>query len=49
VPEDSFSVRNLAETIQKMLGLSVGDNVEIQRDKLNPLRIMVIRHPNQES
>jgi hypothetical protein len=45
---ESFSFKDLGETIAKMLGLSVGDNLEVQRDKLNPNRILVIRHPNQE-
>ncbi|MGA2785837.1 MAG: hypothetical protein ABSF09_14195 [Candidatus Bathyarchaeia archaeon] len=45
---DSFSIKDLGETIAKILGLSVGDNLEVQRDKLNPNRILVIRHPDEE-
>lgn len=44
----SFDVRTLGETIAKALGLKVNESVEIQRDRLNPLRILVIRHPAKQ-
>lgn len=47
--DESFSFKDVGETIAKMLGLNVGDNLEIQRDKLNVNRILVIRHPQEKS
>jgi len=48
MPEDSFSIKDLGETIAKMLGASVGDHIELMRDKLDKKRIMVVLHPAQE-
>jgi hypothetical protein len=48
LPESSFSIRDLGETIAKMLGLTKGETVEIQRDRLDPNRLMIIRHSGQE-
>jgi hypothetical protein len=42
--EESFSIRDLGETIAKMLDLRPGHTIEIQRDRLNPNRLMIIRH-----
>jgi hypothetical protein len=42
---ESFSIKDLGETIAKMLGASVGDHIELMRDKLDKNRIMVVRHP----
>jgi hypothetical protein len=47
-PTESFSLKDLGEVISKILGLSVGDSLEVQRDKLNSNRILVIRHPDEE-
>lgn len=48
MPEDSFSIKDLGATIAKMLGLTKGETVEIQRDRLDPNRLMIIRHSGQE-
>ncbi len=42
----AFDVRALGETIAKALGLRPGDDVEIQRDKLDANRVLVRRHAN---
>lgn len=48
MPEGSFSIRDLGATIAKILKFRENETIEIQRDRTNPLRILVIRHPNQE-
>jgi hypothetical protein len=40
---DSFTITDLAATISKLLDLHEGNDVEIQRDRSNPNRIMVIK------
>lgn len=42
--EQSFTFKDLGETIAKLLGLRSGETVEVQRDRLNPNRLMIIRH-----
>jgi hypothetical protein len=49
MPEGSFSIKDLSEVIAKALGLRPGDGVEIQRDRLEPNRVLVIRHPQEKS
>jgi hypothetical protein len=44
LPEESFTLRDLAATITKLLDLHEGNAIEIQRDRSNPNRIMVIKH-----
>jgi hypothetical protein len=44
LPEGSFSIKDLGETIAKMLGLSKGETVEIQRDRFDSNRLLIIRH-----
>ena len=43
-PESSFTIRDLAKTIWKMLDISVGDDIELQRDRQDPNRIMLVLH-----
>ena len=43
MPEESFTVRDLGVAIARVLGLEKGDIVEVQRDKTNSDRIMIIR------
>jgi hypothetical protein len=40
---DSFTPRDLGNTIAKLLDLSPGSNIEIQRDRLDPNRLQVIK------
>ncbi len=42
--DGNFSIEDLAQTIRDMLGLSPGDDVEIQRSRLEPDRLMIIKH-----
>jgi len=44
VPDGSFSVKDLGLVIARVLGLREGEVVEVQRDKTNPDRVLVIRH-----
>jgi hypothetical protein len=46
---ESFSIKTLGEVIAKALGLRSGDDVEIQRDRLDPNRVLIIRHTSQEA
>jgi antitoxin component of MazEF toxin-antitoxin module len=39
----------LGETIAKALGLKPGDDLEVSKDRLDPNRLLVIRHPQEES
>ncbi len=48
MPEEAFSLKVLGAMVAKALGLTIGDNVEIRRDKVDGNRILVIRHPRQE-
>jgi hypothetical protein len=40
---DSFTIRDLAATLAKILDLQDGSTVEIQRDRANPNRVMVVK------
>ena len=41
-----FGLRDLGKAVIEILGLRPGDEVEILRDRLNPLRIMLVRRTN---
>ena len=41
--DSHFSIEDLARTIRDMLQLSPGDDVEIQRSRLEPDRLLVIK------
>jgi hypothetical protein len=43
--DDSFSMLDLGAMVAQMLGLTKGDAVEIQKDKLDRNRCMIIRLP----
>lgn len=43
-----FDVKALGEVVAKALGLKPGDDIEIQRDRLDPNRVLVRRHVNQQ-
>lgn len=45
MPEDSFSPKDLGVTIARILHLEKNDVVEVQKDKTNPDRVVVLRHP----
>jgi hypothetical protein len=45
--EDSFSLRDLGETIAKLLDLREGSDVEIQRNRNNPNELKLIKHPQE--
>jgi hypothetical protein len=44
----TLDVRTLGEAIARALGLRSGETVEIQRDRLNPNRVLVLRVANEE-
>ena len=44
---DPFTIRDLTQVIAKTLGLSPGDDITIQRDKLDCNRILLIRTPGE--
>jgi len=44
---DSFTIRDLAATISKLLELTPGSNIEIQRDRLDRNRILVIKRDDE--
>jgi hypothetical protein len=44
---ERFDKNSLADFIVKALGLRSGDDVEIQRDGLDPKRLMIVRHPQE--
>jgi hypothetical protein len=44
----SFDAKTISDIIVKALGLKPDDDLELQRDRLNPNRILVIRHPRDE-
>jgi hypothetical protein len=39
----TFDIKTLGQVVAKALGLKSGENVEIQRDRLNPDRVMILR------
>jgi hypothetical protein len=46
MPDDSFSLTDLGLTIAKLLGLRFGEDIiEIQRNRLDPNELKIIRHP----
>jgi hypothetical protein len=47
--QEPFTLKDLGQAVGRILGLQVGDTVEIQRDLLNPNRIMIIRIPARET
>ena len=47
MPDGSFSVKDLGATIAKMLGLQKNETIEIQRDRLDPNRLMIIKHSQE--
>ena len=46
--QGSFDVKSLGQIIAKALGLRPGDNFEIQRDRLDPNRVLVRRHVTEQ-
>ena len=40
-PSESFSIKDLGETISKMLDLSEGETIRILRDKMDANRLLV--------
>jgi bifunctional DNA-binding transcriptional regulator/antitoxin component of YhaV-PrlF toxin-antitoxin module len=44
----AFDVKTLGQVIARALGLKPGDDIEIQRDRLDPNRVLVRRHVNQQ-
>jgi len=46
---ESFTLQDLTDVIARTLGLTVGDGVELQRDKTNSNRILIVRHPKSEA
>jgi hypothetical protein len=48
MPEGSFSVKDLGVVIARALGLRKGETVEVQKDKTNPNRVLVLRHPGAQ-
>jgi hypothetical protein len=48
LPDGSFSIKDLGLAIARVLGLQEGEVVEVQKDKTNPNRVLVIRHGQQE-
>jgi len=49
MPDGSFTFKDLGATIAKILGLNSGEDVEIQRDRTDPNRVLVIRRPKPEA
>jgi len=48
LPEESFSIRDFGVTIAKMLGLQLGETIELKRNRENPNAVLVLRHPKEE-
>lgn len=46
--QGSFSIKDLGAAIAKALGLAPGDEIEISRDRLDPNRVLVRRHVNEQ-
>jgi hypothetical protein len=44
----TFNVKSLGELVARALGLQPGDDVEVARDRLNPNRLLVVRHAEAE-
>ncbi len=44
-----FDAKALGEIVAKTLGLVAGEDVEIKKDRSNPMRVLVLRHSKQES
>lgn len=50
MPEgSSFSLKDFAEVIVKMLGLKPGDTVQVLRDRADPERLMIVRHGQEKA
>ena len=45
---ESFNTKTIGEIVAKALGLRPGDDVEIQRDRLDPNRVLVRRHVSEQ-
>ena len=43
---ESFTLKTLGEVVAKALDLRSGDDIEIQRDRLDPNRVLVRRYVN---
>jgi hypothetical protein len=43
--DSPFDSQALGKIVTELLDLKTGDEVEVLRDKLNPMRIMIVRHP----
>jgi hypothetical protein len=48
VPE-YFNMKTLGEVVAKALCLKSGDDIQIQRDRLDPNRVMIVRRRSSES
>jgi len=46
--ESTFGFKDVGRAICEMLRLEKDETIEIQRDRTNPNRLMVIRHPVRE-
>ena len=46
--QGSFDVKSLGQIIAKALGARPGDDIEIQKDRLDPNRVLVRRHVNEQ-
>jgi len=44
MPDGPFSVKDIGSVVARMLGLHEGETIEILRDRMNPDRIMIVRH-----
>jgi hypothetical protein len=44
-----FNSKAFEEAIFKFLGLEVGDEIEVLRDRLDHNRLMIVRHPKTNS
>lgn len=44
----AFDIKALGAAIAKALGLRPGDDIEIQRDRLDPNRVLIRRHVNEQ-
>jgi hypothetical protein len=44
----TFDIKTLGQVIAKALGLKPGDGIEIARDRLDPNRVLVRRHVNEQ-
>jgi hypothetical protein len=46
---ETFNAKSLGKLVARALGLQPGDDVEIARDRLNPNRLLVVRHAETEA